>query len=462
MPNNNPRIQILLLCENEQAAQLDKRALREAGYTYVKIMNSGIDAAKLLARLDISEPPPDLVICYQKLADMDSEQFCAIIRSHPLLADFPILLILPNANEAEQLEAIGCGASTLLARPFSIENLKKQIVALTSRITPLQKLKNDNPTIDTSAFDSALASYGVLLRSDRQPDDFFRIGLRFLESRHWNYAITAFERAMRDVQIKAEAELGMAAAFKGKGDLTHFRSWLSSAAETFVQTKRWQRARTAYARLLQHDSEAKNPFISEAHRLIRLQRYADAASVLAQGLSLIPKGQTGDKFARVCFIADDPQAMFKALEHTLSQEKTFSPEALLPEISRKLDHLEQEKDERQRRQAAERKWELSRKMGAVKPAPIENMTRSTPELRTEKTVAPLENDLSEYDDFLLAEDNAGTELEIDKDRADIGPLAPLGHGESKGGAFDEKSAASDFLSVVKLTWNLAKRGKNKK
>lgn len=461
MSHSVPPIQILLLCENEQAAQLDKRALREAGYTSVKIMNSGIDAARLIARVDARVAPPDIVICYQKLADMDSEQFCAIIRSHPLLAAFPILMILPNANEAKQLEAMGCSASALLARPFSIESLKKQIEAFVSSIAP-PLIKNADETIDTSAFDSALASYGVLLRSDRQPDDYFRTGLRFLESRHWNYAITAFERAMRDVQIKAEAELGMAAAFKGKGDLTHFRAWLARAAETFVQAKRWQRARAAYARLLQHDADAKNPFISEAHRLIRLQRYEEAASVLAQGLPLIPKGQTGDKFARICFIADDPQAMFKALENALAQEKAYSPQALGAEISRKLEILALEKDERQRRQSAERKWELSRKIGSAKPAPVENMAKSTPELRPEKTVAPLERDLAEDDDFLLANDYAGMEFEGGEDTADIRTLAPLGRMESPEGASDKKSGGSDFLSVVKLTWNLAKRGKNKK
>lgn len=461
MSNSASPIQILLLCENEQAAQLDKRALRDAGYASVKVMNSGIDAARLIARVEPGGPSPDIVICYQKLADMDSEQFCAIIRSHPLLTAFPILLILPNANEAEQMEAMGCGASALLARPFSIENLQKQIAALASNIKPLQQLNNADKKIDTSAFDAALASYGVLLRSDRQPDDYFRIGLRFLESKHWNYAITAFERAMRDAQIKAEAELGMAAAFKGKGDLAYFRAWLARAAETFVQTKRWQRARAAYARLLQHDSEAKNPFISETHRLIRLQRYNDAASVLAQGISLIPKRQIVDKFARICFMAVDPQAMFKTLEHTLAQEKAFLPESLSAEISSKLEVLAQEKDERQRRQAAERKWELSRKIGVAKPAPVENMAKSAPELRTEKAVAPLENDLPEDDGFSLADDYAELKFNDGEDAADI-TLAPLKQVESPEGASDRKSGGSDFLSVVKFTWNLAKRGKKKK
>lgn len=476
MQNSDSPPQILLLCENEQSVQLERRALREAGYAAVKMMTSGIEAAKLVAGITKTETAPDIIICLQNLGDMDSEQFCGIIRSHPLLESFPILVILPNASEAEQLEAMNCGASALLARPYSVEQLKKQLGILGDAVIPFAKLRETAKAVNTSAFDSALASYGVLLRPDRKPDDYFRIGLRFLESKHWNYAISAFQRAMRDERIKAEAQLGMAAACKGKGDLAHFRAWLGSAAETFVQAKRWQRARASYARLLQHDLKAKNPFIAEAHRLIRIQKYDEAATVLAQGLSLIPKGQASGKFAQICFSAYDPQAMLKALGQVLAQEKALAPELLNAEIARNLDALEHERLERQRQQAAERKWELARRKKAEQNAAreeaarekssAENFPDTKPELREEKAAPLLDNDFPDDNEYLPEDAFDGyVESDLtdqDMDMASAPVLEPLTRDDATSGMFEKKPGVNEFLSVVKLTWKLAKRSRKKK
>ena len=51
----------------------------------------------MLAGLDEPLPSfqPDVVVCSQRLSDMDGEQFCAILRLHPMLLDMPVLLILP-------------------------------------------------------------------------------------------------------------------------------------------------------------------------------------------------------------------------------------------------------------------------------------------------------------------------------------------------------------------------------
>ena len=86
---------ILLLSESDSLASLDRRALRDAGASRVESMTSGIDAARMLAALDQAQAlfMPDVVVCSQKLADMDGEQFCAILRLHPLLLDLPVLLI---------------------------------------------------------------------------------------------------------------------------------------------------------------------------------------------------------------------------------------------------------------------------------------------------------------------------------------------------------------------------------
>lgn len=436
--------QILLLCANEASAQIDRRALRDAGYTQVQLMTSGIEAARSLAEI---KGQPDIVICSHKLEDMDGEQFCAIIRQHPLLIGFPILLILPNADEAEQLKTLGCGASSLLGRPYSITELNKKLDSLRSLIPQQRMLHNAANDIDTSAFDMALATYGVLLKPDRDPEDYFRVGMRCLEERSWNLAINAFEHALRYAQLKAEAELGMAAAFKGKEDMRQCKEWLSRAAHTFVSARRWHHARAAYGKLLRHDPNAKNPFISEAHKLIRQGAYNEAAGVLAQGSEVTPLKDASDRYAQLCFAADDPAAMLNALEEGFSSDPHLN--FLGDEIRQNLEVLAKEREERKRELAIERKWQLSRNL-----ADKENSSKENPAaVKKHKPVETREEEAA----VLFGEETepAGDALK----EQDLSIIEPLSQKDATSELFNKSPKLNELLSVVKLTWKLAKSKK---
>lgn len=448
-------LSILVLAESEKAAALDRRALRDAGYTNVRVEPSGIEAARLLAGLTSSGVAPDIVVCQGELADMDGEQFCAIIRQHPSLLGFPILLILANEEEAQQLRALGCGASALIGRPYSVDILKKQIAQFAGAVAAQRNLRNAAKKADTHSFEEALATYGVLLRSERQPQDFFKAGMKCLDDGCWSTAIIAFERTLRDAQVKAEAELGIAAAYKGKGDMTRFKAWLARASESFVQARKWDRARRAYARLLQHDQSARNPFLAEAHRLIRQNQYEEAADVLGQGLSVLSKRKVGDRLARICMAAEEPEKMFSVLEKALQDTNKLQAEYLGKEIRESLDVMEEQKRERQKRQAAERKWELAKNLGALpyqraaanengnvvapqKPAVEKQSVRqATPELREEKVIEGLMDD----GEWVEGEEEA---------------IAAFGAED-----YGKKRGWNELFSVIKLTWKLSRKAEKK-
>lgn len=418
----------------------------------MRLVTSGIEGARILAGMT-GEEQPAIAICSHKLGDMDGEQFCAIIRQHPLLLGYPILLIMPNDSEAEQLKTLGCGASALLGRPYSVDSLKNRLTAILNGLPPQNMLKNAANQIDTSAFDTALATYGVLLRPRRDPEDYFRVGMRCLEEHRWNLAINAFEHALRHAQVKAEAELGMAAAYKGKGDMERCKAWLSRASQTFVTARCWHHARAAYAKLLRHDPKAKNPFITEAHRLIRQKLYNDAAAVLAQGAAVTPREDAGGRYARLCFAAEDPQAMLAALEAGFAKNNSADFNFLGGEIRQSLDMLARERLERQREQAAERKWQLSRSMAnqpketQPKPAPVE--------LAEEKKAVMFGEEVPEDREFATEPDatnDAETQNTI---------LEPLSQGDATTDLFEDKPRLNELLSVMKLTWKLARRSKKK-
>lgn len=444
MPSAESHLQTLLLCENENSANVDRRALRDAGITHVKVMTSGIDAARLLAGMDRGEPP-DLVICQRQLADMDGEQFCAIIRQHPRLLGLPVLLIMPNDSEADQLRTLGCGASALLGRPYSVLALRKQLATLVRAVPELRKIRQAAMQADTSAFDEALATYGLLLRTERSPEDYFKAGMRSLEEKRWPVAIAAFERALRDAQIRAEAQLGIAAAYKGKGDQARFRMWLSRACDTFVAARRWNRARSAYARLLQHDPGARNPFLAEAHRLIRAHEYNEAADVLVQSLTLLPKIKAGERYARVCMAADDPEEMLSALENSLAVEGDH--DFMAGDIRASLEVMTRQREERKRQQAMERKWELAQSL--ARQAREKELARqeSEKQARTPPAAAGVRNPAVETVPALApAQDD---ELFV----------APFGKSDVAGSNPSGAPKLNEFLSVIRLTWKLAKKSR---
>lgn len=456
-------INILILCEKEHDAQLDRRSLRDCGFPSVRVMTSGIDAARLLANMkkDPEAEKIDLVLCHECLDDMQFDQFEAIIRTHPLLKNFPVLLIPSNA-QTMSLDLQDKEFSDIITRPFSLEALQKKLATLIIKSRRAESALNTDINIDDKEFQKALASYGLLLRQERSTNDYFHMGLDFLKEQNWSLAISAFQKSVQDHKLKAEAELGMAAAYKGHNDLINFRLALANAAESFVRSGRWNRGRSAYARLLQHDKKAKNPFLAEAHRFIKIGDYKKAAEILQESLPLIPKGHAGAKLAQLCFIADDQNAMLAALD---AEFVSGGMDILKSEIQQNLDLLNRQRDERERQKNAERKWEIKRQIAQTQAASEKKqatLSVERPELRSKETISLFgEDEALPEDDFSQSypgdNDLEGHHNEPDQWEGQV--LAPLTHTEATSELFAQKPKFNEFFSVIKLTWKLARRSK---
>ena len=351
-------VRVLLLSESEAFAGFDKRALREAGVQDVQCLTSGVAAARALANCAKDSPLP-VVISSHKLSDMDGERFCAIVRLHPLLRTLPVLLILSSKSEAEQLKMLGCGASALLWRPYSIDALTARLVFLeAARRGEIRRDKTEGG--DTRDFDDALATCGMLLKPVRQPEDFFQAGMRCLRQEQWSSAISAFQHAMRGDLAPGKAELGMALAWKGRGDQARYRQYLADAAAIFVQAQQWQRARAACAQLFQVDAAAKNPFLALAIQHLGQGDHDGAAEILSQGLEVTPQAQVSERIALFCMAAENPQALLHAFTAGLEKRLGAQAHHIGDGIREALHALAQEREARKRKESAEKNWRASR------------------------------------------------------------------------------------------------------
>ena len=462
---------VLLLSESKALAALEQRALREVGISRLELCLSGLEAARSLAAQAEHDKTslPDMVVCGQKLSDMDGERFCAMIRLHPLLLAMPVLLILPNDNELEQLRALGCGASALLARPYSIPELKRQLQHLETARPLLARLRHGAQQADGRAFDEALKTYGSLLKPTYQPVDYFRVGMQCLQNARWNNAIEAFHRALRDAQIKGEAELGIAAAWKGKGDMPRCKAWLARSAETFIQARRWHRACSVYATLKREDPQARNPYLVEVGRLLRQQQYDQAAEVLTHCFEVTPMRHACGKVARTCLGANDPQQMLRSLEASLGRTLGKDAFDLSGDIRVCLNDLSREQEARRRQAALERQRQLARQ-AASQAAPVTamagNATADVGDRRSALGRTQFATDapapfLKEPAGHSLASRGSCTDRQIhgeEDSNEDTGLLlAPFTEADATSGLFAGRPRLNELLSVVKCTWKQARR-----
>lgn len=316
---SHPYTTALLLVDADSNAAVDRRALREVGITQVRVMTSGLQAARMLAGYLSGEETfhADVLVCQQRLADMQGTHFAALLRKHPRLLGLPILAVVGNVNEAEKIKALASGFSGLLARPYSPERLNFTLYTL-SIGTEEQGMYKGRQMLDTEAFDAALRQYEQNLQSTGTPDMAFRAGLEHLQARRWEEAIQSFQRALHQLSLKGESELGLAAAWRGKGDLKKYCYYLNEAGHTFARATLWHKARVAYARLLLTEPDAPSPFLATAESLIRAQQYEEAAEALAQGYEELPE-EVPQRLAQACIFTDNPEYSAHKVQHALEQ-----------------------------------------------------------------------------------------------------------------------------------------------
>lgn len=504
-PVTHPYTSALLLVDAESNAAVDRRALREVGITQIRVMTSGLLTARMLAGYLNGEDAfhPDLLLCHQKLADMQGTHLALLLRKHPRLLGLPILAVVGNVNEAERLKALATGFSGLLVRPYSHERLNQTLYAL-SLGQGEQGVLMGRQMLNTESFDAALRQYELSLSVAGSPEQAFSAGLQHLQARRWDEAIQAFQRALHQISLKGEAELGLAAAWRGKGDLKKYCYYLNEAGHTFARATLWHKAKVAYARLLMLDPEATNPFLATAESLVRATRYEEAAEALAQGYDRLPE-EVPQRLAAACIFTENPEfsahkvqraLRATALAHCAGELGAHIHEALAEQArvaQARREEMAQWQANKQREEAAALAASTALSPVASSAAsPIADLDAvedfdehiagielaDAPERRAPMTMS----DMPAFSDGENAEEGAGSALgknaargreseQQAQDRQRTGqrgtavgttptalePLAPMSEEDAESKLFSSFPGLNEALTVAKVTWKLLKR-----
>ena len=488
----------LLLVDDENNAVVDRRALRDVGILQIRIMTSGMQTARLLAGQVPEERDfrTDMVLCHSKLADMSGERLTSLLRMHPRLLGLPILGILGSTSEATRLQALASGFSGLLVRPYSTEHLNRTLHSL-SVGRAAQHAQRARQHLDTQAFDAALVQYEHSLGTVGTPESAFKAGLQYLQSRDWDSAIQCFQRALQELSIKGEAELGLATAWRGKGDERKYERFLSEAANTFARGTLWHKARVAFARLLMLNPGAPNPFLTSAENLIRAGQFGDAADALVAGFDLIPEDTMAQRLAQACIFTDNPESSATRVEKALASSSLAHcaeelgghiREALAEQMrlaTLRREALARQKAEQEARQAVVPSFDLPEEMLLTLPDPGENLAplpeqdseaytsarsrasaTATARTATHNRTVPGRSDRPERPEHAgrtgrkRSKFAAGSPPEsLDAENAAVPTLEPLRQlKEEDAGSrlFSSFPGLNEALSVVKVTWKLLK------
>ncbi|MBO4369246.1 MAG: hypothetical protein J5803_04005 [Desulfovibrio sp.] len=440
---------ILLLNADQSNMAVDKKILRETGAEHVETLFSGEEAARYLAR-DIKRAQDSVIICNERLCDMSGKQFCDIVRLHPHFFGLPILLIVPSTGDQDQLLALGYGASTVLARPYSVQTMREALIKLSKTGQIPQELRKAQQQAKSHEFEACLINYKTILRpSKHSPVDYCKVGLQCLGQKKWNSAITAFHIALTQQVITGEAELGVALAYRDKKEKRLSEKWMKKAQGTFKQAGLWHISRTIFARLEYESTGVHNPFLMQAKKDISEAEYDKAVATLYSALAKVPHNIIAERLMDLCDTVDSPEMLFTSIQEALAKRETDF-DAISASIDKDINTKIQEEKERSLRAREERTDLLSKRIAALREK------EADPEAKETKILEPLGSEIPAY--YYDDDDNVLHLIALPGDKK-----LPKGQKNKtyKLPAFSDRKVGSpkffEIIHIVKQTWAMVRR-----
>ena len=118
---------ILIVEDDADIAQLIEHYLRKAGHEVERLSSGSAVMARLLRR------QADLVILDLMLPGLDGLHVCQAMRSDPVTAGIPIIMLTARADEADRVSGLELGADDYVTKPFSPKELTARVAALLRR-----------------------------------------------------------------------------------------------------------------------------------------------------------------------------------------------------------------------------------------------------------------------------------------------------------------------------------------
>ncbi|MCX7682522.1 MAG: GAF domain-containing protein [Anaerolineae bacterium] len=112
----------ILIVDDDPAARLVMKALLAREGFELAFAESGAEALE-----KVSELMPDLVLLDVMMPHMDGFEVCRHLRSNPLTAQVPIIMVTALADRDSRLRGVEAGADDFISKPFDAAELKARV-----------------------------------------------------------------------------------------------------------------------------------------------------------------------------------------------------------------------------------------------------------------------------------------------------------------------------------------------
>jgi two-component system chemotaxis response regulator CheY len=118
---------VLIVDDSSVMRKIVGRSLRQAGVEVQQLLEASNGSEALtVAR----ENPLDLILSDINMPLMDGLEFVRQLRCIEAAQNIPVIMITTEAGEAHVVQALSCGASGYIRKPFTSEQIKERIIPL--------------------------------------------------------------------------------------------------------------------------------------------------------------------------------------------------------------------------------------------------------------------------------------------------------------------------------------------
>ena len=121
------KVRALIVDDSSVMRKIVARCLREAGIdlTEVREAANGVEGLS-----ELGKGPVDLILCDINMPVMDGLEFVKQLQGNAAAKGIPVLMITTEGSESHVVQALSCGARGYIRKPFTVDNVKDQIVPI--------------------------------------------------------------------------------------------------------------------------------------------------------------------------------------------------------------------------------------------------------------------------------------------------------------------------------------------
>lgn len=281
---------VVVVSNSEDHARRDRQALKKLRAGTVLQFTSGSEAIDFLG-----SQHADLVLVDSVIADMDGMKLLKLLRLNMNLKSTPVVMVTAEGQKNRVLESIAMGVDGYVLRPYSQDTFDNHIIRAMKleRVVEIEEsqLQEGRALLAAGRYDEAIEAFEELVSEENEAQKYYDIGCKCLARQKYGQAIIAFKKAVKINDLFAEAYKGLAEAYKAKGDMQSYMSYLQRAAETYAHFNKMEETKELFIEILKYDSNCPNPFNTLGVKLRKAGDVAGALHAYQQALELTPEDE---------------------------------------------------------------------------------------------------------------------------------------------------------------------------